>query len=72
MVKVCNKYSLPNVTIYNESYTLPNTVEELITLVDSTKSGIDGGDIEGFVIYSQDGQQNFKCVSPNYLMNYHN
>ena len=28
-------------------------------------------DIEGFVFYSQDGQQNFKCVSPKFLLKYH-
>ena len=39
--------------------------------VDNSKSNIDGGDIEGFVFYSQDGQQNFKCVSPNFLLKYH-
>lgn len=71
MLEVCKNYHLPHVTVYNDSYTLPSTIEELISLVDSTKSGIDGGDIEGFVIYSLDGQHNFKCVSPNYLLKYH-
>lgn len=72
MIKVCERYSLPHVTVYDENYILPDTVEKVIEKVNETKSGIDGGDIEGFVIYSQDGQQNFKCVSPDYLLKYHN
>lgn len=72
MVEICTHYKLPHITIYNYHYSLPSTVEEIIQDIDSKQSGIDGGDIEGFVFYSQDGQQNFKCVSPNYLIKYHN
>ena len=71
MEELCAEYYLKSVTVYEYNYTLPNTVEDLIKDVDSHKSGIDGGDIEGFVIYSQDGQQNYKCVSPSYLLKYH-
>ena len=71
MEELCAEYYLKSVTVYEYNYTLPNTVEDLIKDVDSHKSGIDGGDIEGFVIYSQDGQQNYKYVSPSYLLKYH-
>ena len=51
--------------------TLPDTVEDLIAVVDSNKSVIDHGMIEGFVLYSQDGQTSYKCVSPSFLLKYH-
>lgn len=52
-------------------YTLPDTVEDLIAEVDSKQSSIDHGMIEGFVMYSQDGQISYKCVSPSFLLKYH-
>ena len=71
MIKVCDEYSLPHVHVFDWNYHIPSTVDEIIKDIDSKKSDIDDGDIEGFVFYSQDGQQNFKCVSPNYLLKYH-
>ncbi len=71
MIAVCDKYNLPHVHVYDYEYSLPSSVEEIISYVDKCKSAIDNGDIEGFVFYSQDGQQNFKCVSPNFLLKYH-
>lgn len=71
MIALCEDYSLPHVHVYNYEYSIPKSVEEIISDVDNSKSHIDGGDIEGFVFYSQDGQQNFKCVSPNFLLKYH-
>jgi hypothetical protein len=71
MIALCEEYSLPHVHVYNYEYSIPKSVEEIISDVDNSKSHIDGGDIEGFVFYSQDGQQNFKCVSPNFLLKYH-
>ena len=71
MIAVCDKYNLPHVHVYDYEYSLPSSVEEIVFYVDKCKSHIDGGDIEGFVFYSQDGQQNFKCVSPNFLLKYH-
>lgn len=52
-------------------YTLPDTVEDLIAEMDSKQSSIDRGIIEGFVLYSQDGQISYKCVSPSFLLKYH-
>ena len=71
MIDVCDKYDIPHVHVYNYNYEIPDSVEKVIEDVDNSKSNIDGGDIEGFVFYSQDGQQNFKCVSPNFLLKYH-
>ena len=71
MIAICDKYNLPHVHVYNYEYSIPDTVDQIIDDVDNSKSYIDGGDIEGFVFYSQDGQQNFKCVSPNFLLKYH-
>lgn len=71
MIDVCDKYNLPHVHVYNYNYEIPDSVEKVIEDVDNSKSHIDGRDIEGFVFYSQDGQQNFKCVSPNFLLKYH-
>ena len=71
MIAICDKYNIPHVHVYNYEYSIPDTVEQIIEDVDHSKSNIDGGDIEGFVFYSQDGQQNFKCVSPNFLLKYH-
>lgn len=71
MVKICEDRKLPHVHVYDYNYKVPSSVEEIINYVDNSKSNIDNGDIEGFVFYSQDGQQNFKCVSPNFLLKYH-
>ena len=71
MIAICDKYNIPHVHVYNYEYSIPDTVDQIISDVDNSKSNIDGCDIEGFVFYSQDGQQNFKCVSPNFLLKYH-
>ena len=71
MIAICDKYNIPHVHVYNYEYYIPDTVEQIIEDVDNSKSNIDGVDIEGFVFYSQDGQQNLKCVSPNFLLKYH-
>ena len=71
MIEVCEKYNLSHVGVYDWNYELPDSVEELINDIDSRVSNIDGGKIEGFVIYSQDGTLNYKCVSPSYLLKYH-
>lgn len=71
MIKICEDRRLPHVHVYDYDYKIPKSVEEIVDCVDSCKSAIDNGDIEGFVFYSQDGQQNFKCVSPNFLLKYH-
>lgn len=71
MIKICEDRNLPHVHVYDYDYKIPKSVEEIVDYVDSCKSAIDNGDIEGFVFYSQDGQLNFKCVSPNFLLKYH-
>lgn len=64
-------YNIPCVPILEESYILPDTVEELRAYVDSEASMIDGSMREGIVFRSQDGSQSFKCVSPEFLLKYH-
>lgn len=71
MVKFCSELELPHVHVFDWEYHIPATVEDMIQDVDKSKSAIDGGPIEGFVIYSNDGVMNFKCVSPSFLMKYH-
>lgn len=71
MIDLCDKYNLPHVHVYDWKYSIPDSVEKIIDKIDHSLSNIDLNDIEGFVFYSQDGQQNFKCVSPNFLLKYH-
>lgn len=71
MIEICEELDLPHVHVFDWNYQIPLSVEEIEKDIDSRKSNIDGGDIEGFVFYSQDGQQHFKCVSPSYLLKYH-
>lgn len=71
MIEVCDDMHLPHVHVFDWEYHIPETVEQLIDKVDSCKSAIDGGMVEGFVLYSQDGFMNYKCVSPSYLIKYH-
>lgn len=66
-----NEYSIPCVPILNEFYTLPDTIEELREYVNSETSMIDGDMREGIVFRSQDGSQSFKCVSPEFLLHFH-
>ena len=62
---------IPCVPIVADSYTLPDTLDELRKFVDSETSVIDGEIREGIVFRSTDGSRSFKCVSPTYLMKYH-
>ena len=62
---------IPCVPIITEFYALPDTLEELREFVDSDTSVIDGEIREGIVFRSYDGSRSFKCVSPTYLMKYH-
>jgi hypothetical protein len=62
---------IPCVPIVAEYYALPDTLEELREFVDSDTSVVDGEIREGIVFRSYDGSRSFKCVSPTYLMKYH-
>ena len=64
-------YNIPCVPILNDSYILPDTVEELREYVNSQPSVINGEMKEGIVCRSPDGIHSFKCVSPEYLLKYH-
>lgn len=61
-------YNIPWVPIVYSRYTLPSTVDELLTA--ATGPSAINNDVlrEGWVIRSIDGQLSFKAVSPEYLM----
>ena len=69
--KLEKEYHLPCVPILNESYILPDTIEELREYVNSQPSVVNQKMKEGIVCRSLDGIQSFKCVSPEYLIKYH-
>ena len=72
MVKLLERlYGIPCVPVVNENYVLPNTIEELREYVDSQTSIIDGDIREGIVFRSLDGVRSFKCVSPTFLLKFH-
>ena len=71
MTRILNEYGIPSVPIIDESYKLPETIEELRDFVNSAPSAIDGKIKEGIVFRSLDGAKSFKCVSPEFLLKYH-
>lgn len=72
MTKILSEFGIPCVDILDEHYTLPDTIEELRDFVNSEPSRIDGKMREGVVFRSLDGVRSFKCVSPQYLIKFHN
>lgn len=64
------EYGIPCVPVVDESYTLPDTVDELLEYATGT-SVIDGKMREGIVFRSLDGKKSFKAVSNEYLMKFH-
>ena len=64
-------YNIPCVPILNDSYVLPDTVEELREYVNSQPSTVNREMKEGIVFRTPDGIHSFKCVSPEYLLKYH-
>ena len=64
-------YNIPCVPILNDSYILPDTVEELREYVNSQPSTVNGEMKEGIVFRTPNGIHSFKCVSPEYLLKYH-
>lgn len=66
-----NGYNIPCVPILDNSFILPDTVEELRAYVNSQPSIVNKKMKEGVVFRAQDGVQSFKCVSPEYLLKYH-
>lgn len=71
MTDLMSKYNLSCVPIISEAYVLPNTIEELRNYVNSEPSKIDGKIKEGIVFRSEDGKRSFKCVSPKFLLKFH-
>lgn len=71
MTRILSNYNIPCVPILDENYILPDTLEELRAFVDSEGSKLDGEIKEGIVFRSLDGERSFKCVSPEFLIKYH-
>ena len=64
------EYGIPCVPVVDESYILPDTVDELLDY-STGKSVVDGGMREGIVFRSLDGKKSFKAVSNEYLLKFH-
>ena len=64
------EYGIPCVPVVDESYTLPDTVDELLEYATGA-SVIDGKMREGIVFRSLDGKKSFKAVSNEYLLKFH-
>ena len=71
MKEELDQYNIPSVPIICTHYILPNTLEELRTFVNSAPSAIDNDIREGIVFRSLDGTRSFKCVSPEFLIKFH-
>lgn len=71
MEQYLSLYNIPCVPIIDFGYILPDTVEELRKYSQSEKSVINGKIKEGIVFRSEDATKSFKCVDPEYLMQYH-
>lgn len=65
------EYGIPCVPILNESFILPDTIDELMEYTDNETSRLDNDLREGIVFRSLDGKKSFKYVSPNYLIKFH-
>ena len=72
MTEILSEFNIPCVDILDEHYILPDTIEELRDFVNSEPSRIDGKMKEGIVFRSPDGTRSFKCVSPEFLIKFHN
>lgn len=68
MVDFCDDNDLIHVPVIDESYTLPNTMEEMKLEADGYSEINPKVKREGFVYRSLDGQKSFKNVSREYLL----
>lgn len=68
-------YDIECVPILKTNYKLPATIEELRNYVNSIHSLVTGKGTtemrEGIVFRDQEGVKSFKCVSPEYLLKFH-
>ena len=69
MKTILDEYTIPSVPILNTSYQLPQTCDELLIYADG-KSELDGKTREGIVLRTQDGNNSFKAVSNQFLLEY--
>ena len=72
VIEICEQYNLPHVSIVDDNYIFPDTIEEVQEFVEGAPSAIDGKAREGIVFYDKKtGQTYTKFVSPKYLMKFH-
>ena len=69
MKTILDEYTIPSVPILNTSYQLPQTCDELLIYADG-ESELDGKTREGIVLRTQDGNNSFKAVSNQFLLEY--
>ena len=69
--ELTENFNIPCVPIIDEHFILPDTIEELRNFVNSQPSIIDEKIKEGIVFRSKDGLKSFKCVSPEFLIKFH-
>ena len=69
--ELTENFNIPCVPIIDEHFILPDTIEELRNFVNSQPSIIDGKIKEGIVFRSKDALKSFKCVSPEFLIKFH-
>ena len=67
MTHILDLYDIPCVPILNIDFTLPNSIDEMVTYADGT-SVVDGDYREGVVLRTYDGVNSFKAVSNTYLL----
>lgn len=71
MIIFIESFKIPCVPLLQTNYVLPDTVEELRAYVHSAPSIIDNEIKEGIVFRTEDGEQSFKCVDPEFLIKFH-
>ena len=71
MTNILFPQGIPCVPVISENYILPDSIDELRKYVQSEPSALDGQIKEGIVFRSRDGVRSFKCVDPEYLIQFH-
>lgn len=69
MVELFRNLNLPTVPIIETDFTLPSTIDELLSYADAKSVLNEGFDREGVVIRSYDKTISFKAISNKFLLN---
>lgn len=71
MINFMKPYDIPCVPLITKDYILPDSIDELRAFVHGAPSLIDNEIKEGIVFRSIDGVRSFKCVDPEFLIQFH-